>query len=186
MEYRKLDFEDVFLLTPRIFGDDRGFFTETFRLSHFSENVGDFPLVQDNHSYSRSIGTVRGLHFQTDPMAQGKLVRCISGAILDVIVDIRPGSANFGKHLTVELNSESCQQVWVPPGYAHGFCTLMPDTIVNYRVSEYYSGAHDAGIAWDDPDLQIKWPVSGDAAVLSDKDKIHPRLSERDWSQTAN
>ncbi|MCW6513223.1 dTDP-4-dehydrorhamnose 3,5-epimerase [Lichenifustis flavocetrariae] len=178
MELQRTAIPDVVLLTPRRFGDDRGFFSEVFNAKTFTEQLGDFTFVQDNHSVSATPGTVRGLHYQTEPHAQGKLVRCAKGRILDVAVDIRRSSPTFGQHVAVELSAENWSQLWVPPGFAHGFCTLVPDCEVLYKVTNLYAPSNDFGIAFDDPDLGIAWPVARDQAVLSDKDKKHPRLAD--------
>lgn len=165
-------------ITPQRFGDSRGYFSETFRLDVFRLNVGPVEFVQDNQSLSAEVGTVRGLHFQLDPRAQGKLVRCIAGAILDVAVDIRKGSPTYGQHVKAELSADNGCQLWVPPGFAHGFCTLEPNSILSYKVTDYYSPEHDRGLLWNDPDIGIEWPVAADKAVLSAKDKVQPRLAE--------
>lgn len=178
MLFERLDIPDVVLVTPTKFGDSRGYFMETFRQSSFAEQVGPFEFVQDNQSLSAEVGTVRGLHFQLEPKAQGKLVRCIAGALLDVAVDIRKGSATFGQHVAVELTAENGKQLWVPPGFAHGFCTLAPNTEISYKVTNYYSAEHDRGLLWNDAELGIEWPVDPQKAYLSDKDKRQPRLAE--------
>jgi dTDP-4-dehydrorhamnose 3,5-epimerase len=178
MNFAKLDIPDVVLIEPKKFGDSRGYFMETFRQSLFAEHVGDFDFVQDNQSLSAEVGTVRGLHFQLDPMAQGKLVRCIAGALVDVAVDIRTGSPTYGKHVAVELTAENGRQLWVPPGFAHGFCTLTPNTEISYKVTNYYSAEHDRGLLWNDPVLGIDWPVEADKAALSDKDRKQPSLAD--------
>jgi dTDP-4-dehydrorhamnose 3,5-epimerase len=178
MQFQRFAISGLALISPKKFGDDRGYFSETFRADLFRENVGDFIFVQDNQSLSVDIGTVRGLHYQLVPRAQGKLVRSIAGAILDVVVDIRNGSPTYGQHVKVELSAESGAQLWVPPGFAHGFCTLQPNTIVTYKVTEYYSQEHDRGLLWNDPDLGIEWPVDADKAVISAKDVVQPRFSE--------
>ncbi|WP_422732923.1 dTDP-4-dehydrorhamnose 3,5-epimerase [Microbaculum marinum] len=139
--------------------------------------VGE-PFVQDNHSLSGQAGVIRGLHFQAPPHAQGKLVRVSRGAILDVAVDIRTGSPTYGRHVARELSAENWLQLWVPPGFAHGFCTLVPDTEVQYKVTAYYAPDHDHGLAFDDPALGIDWPVDAADAILSDKDRRHPALSD--------
>lgn len=167
----------VFVRTER-FEDGRGFFTESFRQSLFEKAAGKYSFVQDNHSLSRDTGTVRGLHFQLAPAAQGKLVRCIAGAIFDVAVDIRRGSATFGQYVARELSASNGAQLWIPPGFAHGFCTLEPNTEVAYKVTDYYSPMHDRGLLWNDPELNIAWPVDADGAVLSEKDKLHPNFSK--------
>ncbi len=169
---------EVILIRPKKFGDNRGFFSETFRADRYAEAGIAGPFVQDNHSLSAEVGTLRGLHFQIAPSAQGKLVRCTAGRILDVAVDIRVGSPTFGQHVSAELTAEGGEQFWVPVGFAHAFVTLAPDTEVQYKVTSYYDPNADRGLAWDDPDLGIDWGLGGKAPVLSDKDRKHPRLSE--------
>ena len=178
MHFERTNISGVILITPKRFGDNRGYFSETFRENLFQEHAGSFRFVQDNRSLSAQVGTIRGLHFQIPPKAQGKLVSCAAGALLDVAVDIREGSATFGKYVSAELTAENGQQLWVPPGFAHGFCTLVPDTIISYKVTEYYSSEHDWGLFWNDPHIGISWPVAEAQAVLSDKDKEQPLLAE--------
>jgi dTDP-4-dehydrorhamnose 3,5-epimerase len=178
MEFERLGVPDVLLVKPRKFGDHRGYFMETFRENLFEEHAGANHFVQDNRSFSAQVGTVRGLHFQVPPRAQGKLVSCTGGALLDVAVDIRQGSPTFGKAVSAELTAENGHQLWVPPGFAHGFCTLVPDTTISYKVTDYYSPEHDRGLLWNDPALGIDWPLGAEGAVLSDKDKAQPRLSD--------
>lgn len=151
---------------------------ETFRLNLFEREIGPFSFVQENRSFSAQIGTVRGLHFQLAPKAQGKLVSCSSGALFDVAVDIRHGSPTYGQAITAELTAENGCQLWIPFGFAHGFCTLKGDTVISYKVTDYYSPEHDRGLLWNDPALEIDWPVGPDEAVLSDKDKLQPKLAE--------
>lgn len=158
--------------------DMRGSFSETYNAGTFAGLGMSDTFVQDNHSVSVRRGTVRGLHYQTPPFAQAKLVRVVSGAILDVAVDLRRRSATFGRHARVRLSAENCNQLYVPAGFAHGFCTLAPDTEVIYKVTSFYAPAHDAGLAWDDPDLQIDWPVERTEAVLSPKDAGLPRFRD--------
>jgi dTDP-4-dehydrorhamnose 3,5-epimerase len=165
------------LLTPKRIDDGRGFFSETYRHDALAAQGIDLSFVQDNHSLSMSAGVVRGLHFQSPPHAQAKLVRVVRGRILDVAVDIRLGSLTYGRHVAVELSAANWQQLLVPVGFAHGFCTLVDDTEVIYKVSTYYNAAHDHGLAWNDPALGIAWPVSADKAVLSDRDRQHPALA---------
>jgi len=172
--------QDVIVLIPSRHGDSRGYFVETFRQDFFDETAGPTSFVQDNQSMSAEVGTVRGLHFQLNPRAQGKLVRCLVGAILDVAVDIRRGSPTYGQHVKVELSADNGQQLWVPPGFAHGFCTLEPNTVIAYKVTDYYSPEHDRGLRWNDPALAIDWPVAEDKAILSAKDRVQPLLSELD------
>jgi dTDP-4-dehydrorhamnose 3,5-epimerase len=178
MEFRTLDLPDVVEVQPRKFGDDRGYFSEIFRLDQFRREVADVDFVQENQSLSVKAGTIRGLHFQTDPFAQGELVRCLAGSIFDVAVDLRQGSPHFGAWAAVELTAERGNQLWIPPGFAHGFCTLLPDTVVCYKVTAYYSQENDKGVAWDDDDIAIIWPESADPGTLSPKDKVQPRLAE--------
>ncbi len=178
MKAERLAIPDVILVTPDRFGDSRGFFSETWSATRFAEAgiAGNF--VQDNHSLSAQRGTVRGLHLQIAPNPQGKLVRCVRGAIWDVAVDVRHGSATFGKHVAAELSAENWSQLWVPPGFLHGFCTLQPDTEVIYKVTAPYDRAAERGVIFDDPDLALPWPVDAAAAILSDKDRALPRLAE--------
>jgi len=167
---------DVKIVTPRRFADERGFFSEVFSARAF-EPVETRPFVQDNHSWSAQPFTIRGLHFQTAPRAQGKLVRVARGCVLDVAVDLRRSSPTFGKHVAVELSAANWRQLWVPVGFAHGFCTLEADSEVLYKVTDYYSAEHDFGLAFDDPALGIAWPVAPDRAIVSDKDRKHPGLA---------
>ena len=165
------------LIQPKMIGDDRGFFMEAYKDGWFRENVEDVTFVQDNQSLSRQVGTIRGLHYQKAPVGQGKLVRCLKGTIFDVAVDIRPESATFGQWIGEVLTAEKGEQLWVPEGFAHGFCTLEPDTEVFYKVTNPYSREHDAGIAFDDPEIGIEWPFDLSKAVLSEKDRIQPALA---------
>lgn len=176
MQITPLSIAGPVLVHPRILGDSRGWFIETFRDSWFRENVADVAFVQDNHSFSAVMGTVRGLHGQRAPTAQGKLVRCVRGAIFDVVVDVRNGSPTFGHWAGARLTPEKAEQMWVPEGFLHGFCTLMPDTEVVYKVTAPYSAADEIGVAFDDPDIGVDWPIKRGDAVLSDKDKALPRL----------
>jgi dTDP-4-dehydrorhamnose 3,5-epimerase len=178
LQVQALAIPDVKVITPSIVRDERGFFSETYSRRAL-ERVGihaDF--VQDNQSLSRTKGVVRGLHFQTEPFAQGKLVRVLRGSIFDVAVDIRQGSPTFGQHVSAVLSAENWSQMWVPVGFAHGFCTLEPDTEVIYKVTAFYAPQCDKGIAFDDPDIGIAWPVPRGDLVLSDKDRRHPRLRD--------
>lgn len=169
---------DVILIKPKRFGDDRGYFVETYHQKRFDDAGVKGPFVQDNHSLSRAKGVVRGLHFQTLPTPQAKLVRCTQGAILDVAVDIRTGSPTYGKHVAVELSAENGWQLFVPVGFAHGFSTLVPDTEVQYKVTGFYAPECDRGIAHDDPALGIDWRVPAGAAILSEKDAKLSRLAD--------
>lgn len=168
---------EIVLVKPKRFSDARGFFEETFHEARYAENGVVGPFVQDNHSLSQQKGVIRGLHFQIPPHPQGKLVRCTRGAILDVAVDIRTGSPTYGRHVAVELSAENGWQLFVPQGFAHGFCTLVPDCEVDYKVTGYYAPDCDKGLAFDDPGLAIGWPVGAAAAILSDKDRKHPSLA---------
>lgn len=178
MKIETLPIEGLLLIEPTRIGDARGFFSETFRADRFEEAAGPVRFVQDNHSASAARGTIRGLHFQKEPRAQGKLIRVTKGAIVDVAVDIRTGSPTYGKHVTVELSAENWRQFWVPAGFLHGFCTLVEDVEVIYKVTDYYSRDHDAGVRWDDPEIGITWPVSSAEARLSDKDRTAPLLRD--------
>ncbi|MCF8506878.1 MAG: dTDP-4-dehydrorhamnose 3,5-epimerase [Caulobacter sp.] len=166
------------LSQPRRFEDERGWFTESYNACRFAAETGHAPVfVQDNMSSSRTPGTIRGLHFQRKPAAQAKLVSVVRGAVLDVAVDLRRDSPTFGRHSAVELSADNGRQFFIPAGFAHGFCTLEPDTLVLYKVTAHYAPAEDAGLAWDDPELGIAWPVEPARAVLSEKDRRHPRLA---------
>lgn len=169
------------LLTTKKFGDARGFFSETYNAKAFKAAGIDLDFVQDNQSLSADRGTIRGLHFQTPPFAQDKLVRVLRGSILDVAVDLRRNSPTCGQWVSVELSAEKWNQLLVPIGFAHGFCTLEPNTEVLYKVTNYYSPEHDRGILWNDPDLGIPWPIEAGDAVLSDKDTRQPRLRDMDF-----
>jgi dTDP-4-dehydrorhamnose 3,5-epimerase len=167
---------DVVILTPRRFGDARGWFMETWNARHMAEAGLDLPWVQDNHSFSATRGTLRGLHFQTPPRAQDKLVRCSRGAIRDVAVDIRAGSPSYARWVAVELSAENGRQLLVPKGFLHGFVTLTDDCEVQYKCSDLYSPDHDGAVRWDDPAIGIDWGVA--APILSDKDAGAPRLAD--------
>ena len=169
---------DVKIIQLKKFGDHRGFFSETYSQEAFSEAGIDQIFVQDNHSLSPQVGTLRGLHFQSPPFAQDKLIRVPRGRILDIAVDIRASSPDFGKAVAVELSAENWLQLLVPAGFAHGFVTLEPDTEVLYKVSAPYAPANDHGLAFDDPALGIDWGLPADRLVLSDKDRKHPRLAD--------
>ena len=179
MDVRKTAIDGVLVVTPRRFGDDRGWFMETWNREKLtSAGAPDVEWVQDNHSYSAKRGVVRGLHYQRPPNAQDKLVRCVRGRVLDVAVDIRAGSPTFGEHVALELTAEGGEQLLVPRGFAHGFCTLEPDCEVLYKVSGRYSPADDRGIRWDDAELGVAWPVDPRDAVLSEKDAALPAFAD--------
>lgn len=184
MNVERLAIPDVILITPPRFGDSRGFFSETWNARRCADAGVEGTFVQDNQSMSAQKGTVRGLHCQVAPHVQGKLVRVVRGAIWDVAVDIRRGSPSYGKHVAAVLSAENWSQLWVPGGFLHGFCTLEPDTEVIYKVTGEYDKASERGVIWNDPDLALPWPVAAEAAVLSDKDRLLPRLSESEaWFQ---
>ena len=157
--------------------DSRGFFAETYVKKDFAESEICSDFIQDNQSFSVSAGTVRGLHFQIPPFPQAKLIRVLRGKIFDVVVDLRRSSASYGKHVCVELSSESGEQLFVPAGFAHGFCTLADRTEIFYKVDSVYSSAHDRGVNWLDPTLAIDWPLEPSKAIMSDKDKILPPMN---------
>jgi len=166
----------VKIVTPKKFGDARGFFSETYSKAAWDKAGLDYVFVQDNHSFSAAAGTLRGLHFQIPPFAQDKLVRAGRGRILDVAVDVRRSSPTFGKYVAVELSAENWRQLLIPVGFAHAFVTLEPDCEALYKTTAPYSPEHDRGVAWDDPDIGIKWPLPDGGPTLSDKDKKWPRL----------
>ncbi len=168
----------VMIVEPKRFGDHRGYFVESWNKKRFAEHGLDLDFVQDNESLSAQVGTVRGLHFQKAPNAQAKLVRALRGRVLDVAVDLRRNSPSYGRHVAVELSTENGRQLFVPIGFAHGFCTLEPASIIAYKVTRYYSAADDLGVTWDDPDLAIPWPVDPAQAALSDKDRRQPKFHD--------
>jgi len=177
MELLKTAITGVLVLRPARFADGRGFFSETYRHSWMEEAGLPTAWVQDNHSLSTAPGTVRGLHFQVPPRAQDKLVRVTRGSVLDVAVDLRRGSPTYGRHVALTLSAADWEQVFIPKGLAHGYCTLEPDSEVLYKVTDYYSPEHDRGLLWNDPALGIEWPVSGDVALVSERDRRHPTLA---------
>jgi dTDP-4-dehydrorhamnose 3,5-epimerase len=178
VQVESLAIPDVKILTPKRFGDARGFFSETYNKAAFAGHGLDLDFVQDNHSMSQAVGVLRGLHFQTPPFAQDKLVRVVKGRIFDVAVDIRQGSDTYGKWVGAEISAEAWNQILVPVGFAHGFVTLEPDTEVIYKVTAPYSPENDKGLAWDDPAIGIDWPLDGVTPTLSDKDTKHPGLAD--------
>lgn len=168
---------DVLIIEPKVFGDERGFFFESFNAEHFRAKTGlALEFVQDNHSKSQK-GVLRGLHFQLPPKAQGKLVRVVSGAVFDVALDIRKDSPSYRRWVGQVLSSENRRQLWIPPGLAHGFLTLSDSAEVLYKTTDYYSPVHERAIAWNDPELAIDWPLDG-APLLSSKDQAAPPFSE--------
>jgi dTDP-4-dehydrorhamnose 3,5-epimerase len=167
---------EVKLLYPARFTDERGYFSETYRDSWMEHLAPGATFVQDNQSLSRAQGTIRGLHFQVAPAAQGKLVRVVRGSILDVAVDLRQGSPTFGRHVAAVVSSQEGNQIWIPVGFAHGFCTLEADTEVAYKVTAPYAPDCDRGLLWNDPALGIEWPVAPADAIVGAKDRMQPRL----------
>ena len=177
MQVTKTDLEGVLILEPRVFGDARGWFMETWSARKFEAAGLIFNFVQDNQSYSAHKGTLRGLHYQTAPFAQAKLVRCTRGKLLDVAVDIREGSETFAKWVAVELTAENKKQLLIPRGFAHGFLTLTDDVEIQYKADNFYAPACDGNIRWDDAEIKIDWPF--EPTILADKDAKAPMLRER-------
>jgi len=165
-------------IVPRKIADGRGYFSEVFRADIFAEHVRETVFVQDNHSLSIRAGTLRGIHFQSHPAAQGKLVRCLAGSVFDVAVDLRHDSPHFGRWIASLLTPESNNQLWVPAGFGHAFCTLEPNSVVSYRATNYYSPPNDLGVAWDDPRIAIEWPDVADPDTLSANDRAQPALDD--------
>ncbi len=178
MQFRTFEVDGPLEIIPRKIEDERGYFSEIFRENLFQEHAPGIEFVQGNQSLSIRAGTIRGLHFQTHPQAQGKLVRCLAGSLFDVAVDLRSDSSTYGRWISIVLAPGQNNQLWVPAGFAHGFCSLEPDTIIAYRVTSYYSAEHDKGVAWDDPDIAVDWPEIADADTLSAKDRAQPRLAD--------
>ena len=178
MEIHETKISDVKLITPKKHLDNRGFLSEVHNKRIFSEAGIDLDFVQENHLLSTEKGTVRGLHFQTSPFTQDKLVRVVHGSVFDVAVDLRDGSPTYGQHVSITLSSNAWNQILVPAGFAHGFMTLESNTEVIYKVNNYYAPDHDRGLLWNDPALGITWPIVESAAVVSEKDRKQPRLAE--------
>lgn len=171
MNFIKTDIDGVIIIEPNIFQDDRGYFLESFNKQKFEEQIHNTSFVQDNESKSKR-GVLRGLHFQSPPYAQAKLVRCIQGAVLDIAVDIRKGSPTFGKHIKVELTGENKKQLFIPKGFAHGFVVLSEEAVFAYKVDNRYAPKYDDGLQWDDETLAIDWQIEKELVSLSDKDKV--------------
>ena len=180
MDITDLHLPGVKRIVPKRFGDHRGYFAETYSRARFADAGLDVAFVQDNESLSATRGTIRGLHFQRPPHAQAKLIRCVLGALLDVAVDIRKGSPTYGQHVAEVLSADNGHQLFIPKGFAHGFATLTPDCLVQYKVDDVYAPDCDAGLAFDDPDLGIDWQADLATATLSDKDRKHPTLAAFD------
>lgn len=178
MKIRETDIKGLMVIEPRVFGDARGYFMESFSERKFREMTGlDVDFVQDNESRS-SYGVVRGLHMQLPPHAQAKLVRVVSGRALDVAVDLREGSPTYGRHFAIELTGENHLQVYIPKGFAHGFAALSDEVVFQYKCDEYYAPDSEAAIIWNDPDLNIDWRLPAEDVIVSDKDKNHPKLKD--------
>ncbi len=177
MQIIRTSIPDVLLFEPEVFGDERGWFCESFRQDIFEQHAGCHRFVQDNESFSR-YGVVRGLHYQKPPHVQGKLVRVIRGEVLDVAVDIRKGSSTFGHHTAQLLNESNRRMMWIPPGFAHGFAVLSQTAVFSYKCTDYYAPSHDAGIRWNDPAIGIEWGVPESEIRLSDKDLRQPMLHD--------
>lgn len=180
MNVIQTDIPEVVIVEPRVFGDHRGYFFESFSQKDFDSQVREVRFVQDNESKS-CYGVLRGLHFQKPPYSQSKLVRVVKGAVLDVAVDIRKGSPTFGKHVAVELTEDNHRQLFIPRGFAHGFVVLTDEVIFQYKCDDFYAPQSEGAIAWDDPDMGIDWRIPASDVILSDKDKAHPRLKDADW-----
>ena len=179
MNIIRTEIPDVVIIEPRVFGDSRGYFFESFSEREFKEKVADVKFVQDNESRSCH-GVVRGLHFQKPPHAQAKLVRVVKGRVLDVAVDIRKGSPTYGRHVEVELSEDNHRMVYIPKGFAHGFAVLSEDAVFQYRCDDYYAPETEGAISWDDPDLDIDWRLPSEKVILSAKDTSHPSFKDAD------
>lgn len=177
MNFIKTEIEGVVIVEPKVWGDARGYFFESFKEKEFEEAIGKVKFVQDNESRS-SYGVLRGLHFQKEPYAQAKLVRVVLGAVLDVAVDLRQGSPTFGKHVAVELTGENHRQLFIPRGFAHGFSVLSKEAVFQYKCDNYYHPEAEGSIAWNDPDIAIDWRIPASDVILSAKDSAHPSLKE--------
>lgn len=177
MKVIKTSIPDILIFEPTVFGDDRGYFMESFRDDIIKKHIGDVNFVQDNESFSQ-YGVLRGLHFQRPPFTQSKLVRVIQGEVLDVAVDIRLDSPTYGQHVAILLSDENKRQLWVPKGFAHGFAVLSKTALFNYKCDNYYAPDYDGGLAWDDSKIDIDWKLPKEDIQLSEKDKDHPLLSE--------
>jgi dTDP-4-dehydrorhamnose 3,5-epimerase len=177
MEYIKTGIDDVLIIKPKVFGDNRGYFFESFSERDFCASVRETRFVQDNESGSVK-NVIRGLHFQKPPFSQSKLIRVVKGTVLDVAVDIRKGSPTFGRHVAVELSAENHLQVFIPQGFAHGFAVLSEEAVLQYKCDNFYAPGHEGAIAWNDPDLGIDWRITAEEAILSEKDRNNPSLKE--------
>lgn len=180
--FNKTEIDGVYIIEPKVFGDNRGYFMESYNAEHFKEAGLNMTFVQDNESKS-SKGVLRGLHFQKKH-SQGKLVRVTKGEVFDVAVDLRNGSETYGKYVGVILSEENKKQFYIPEGFAHGFLVLSDEAVFNYKCTDYYAPEYDGGVMWNDPDINIEWPLEGiEEIILSEKDKKHPNLKDLDLSQ---
>ena len=177
MEFKETDLKGVYIIEPRVFADARGYFFEAWKQAEFEAHVGPVKFIQDNESMS-SYGVVRGLHYQKGDLSQAKLVRVISGRVVDVAVDIRRSSPTFGRHIMVELSGDNKRQLFIPRGFAHGFAVLSPEAVFTYKVDNPYAPQQEAGIRWDDPELAIQWPIDPKDVLTSDKDLRQPMLRD--------
>ena len=177
MNFLETPIKDLLIVEPKVWNDPRGYFFESYNCNYFVEAGIEADFVQDNQSLSQR-GTLRGLHAQGPPFAQGKLVRVIQGKVLDIVVDIRKNSATFGKSYSLELSGENKLMLWIPPGFLHGFSTLADNTVFSYKVTNFYDKASEVGVRWDDPDLNIDWKLEKDEIILSEKDKVLPFLKD--------
>lgn len=177
MEFKETDLKGVYIIEPRVFADARGYFFEAWKQAEFEAHVGPVKFIQDNESMS-SYGVVRGLHYQKGDLSQAKLVRVISGRVVDVAVDIRRSSPTFGRHIMVELSGDNKRQLFIPRGFAHGFAVLSPEAVFTYKVDNPYAPQQEAGIRWDDPELAIQWPIDPKDVLTSDKDLRQPFLRD--------
>lgn len=180
MEYRKTEIEGVYIIEPRVFGDERGYFFEAWKRQEFEENIGKVNFIQDNESKS-VFGVLRGLHYQKGELSQAKLVRVISGRVLDVAVDLRKDSPTFGKHVAVELSGDNKRQFFIPRGFAHGFLVLSDEAVFTYKVDNPYAPQAEASILWNDADLAIDWPLSEEKLILSQKDREAQPFAEAEY-----
>ena len=181
MNVIKTEIEGLLILEPKIFGDSRGYFYESYNKQRFEEVTGlNINFVQDNQSKS-CYGVLRGLHFQKPPYAQSKLVRCVKGQILDISVDIRKSSPTFGKYVAVELSEDNHRQLFIPHGFAHGFVVLSEEAIFQYKCDNFYHKESEGAIAWNDPEINIDWTIPFEDVILSDKDKVNPLLKDAEW-----
>jgi dTDP-4-dehydrorhamnose 3,5-epimerase len=177
MNIIETEIQGVYIIEPKVFGDSRGYFFESYSRRDFEAKVGPVEFVQDNESKS-CYGVVRGLHFQKPPHAQAKLVRVVKGKVLDVAVDLRKDSPTYGRHVSVELSEDNRRQVFIPKGFAHGFSVLSEEAVFQYKCDDYYAPETECAIAWNDPELNIDWRIPADQVILSEKDKRHPELKD--------